>query len=58
MTQQPDAQQPGDRVSISGSILGIPLFMLGGALMISIIGFPLGVLLFAAGLGLMTTPRA
>jgi divalent metal cation (Fe/Co/Zn/Cd) transporter len=47
-----------DRISILGVLFGIPLAMLGSALMLSILGFPIGVVLFAAGISMMTTPSA
>lgn len=47
-----------DRISILGVLFGIPLAMLGSALMLSILGFPIGVVLFATGISMMTTPRA
>jgi hypothetical protein len=34
-------------------IIGFSLFMTGGALLLTVIGAPVGILLFAAGLGLM-----
>jgi len=47
-----------DRISILGVFFGIPLAMLGSALMLSILGFPIGIVLFAAGISMMTSPRA
>jgi hypothetical protein len=47
-----------DRISILGVMFGIPVAMLGSALMLSILGFPIGVVLFAVGISMMTTPRA
>jgi len=58
MAERLSSHPPTERVSISGILLGTPLFMLGSALMLSIVGFPIGVVLFAAGLGMMTTPKA
>jgi hypothetical protein len=46
-----------DRISILGVLFGIPVAMLGSALMLSILGFPIGVVLFAAGISMMTAPR-
>jgi hypothetical protein len=38
-------------------VFGSILFMTGGMLMLTVIGAPLGILLFAAGLGWMLTPK-
>jgi hypothetical protein len=46
-----------DLPSLSGVVFGSILFMTGGMLMLTVIGAPLGILLFAAGLGLMLTPK-
>lgn len=46
-----------DLPSLSGVVLGSILFMTGGMLMLTVIGAPLGILLFAAGLGWMLTPK-
>lgn len=43
--------------SLSGIVFGSILFMTGGLLMFTVIGIPLGIPLFAAGLGLMLTPK-
>jgi hypothetical protein len=43
--------------SLSGIVFGSILFMTGGLLMLTVIGIPLGIPLFAAGLGLMLTPK-
>jgi hypothetical protein len=43
--------------SLSGVVFGSILFMTGGMLMLTVIGFPFGILLFAAGLGWMLTPK-
>ena len=43
--------------SLGGVIAGSILFMTGGLLMFTIIGIPLGIPMFAAGLGLMLTPK-
>jgi hypothetical protein len=59
---QPDAE-PGqsgvgpDLPSLSGVLIGSVLFVTGGMLIFTIIGIPFGLLLFAAGLGLMLTPK-
>jgi hypothetical protein len=45
-----------DLPSLSGVVFGSILFMTGGMLMLTVIGAPLGILLFAAGLGWMLTP--
>jgi hypothetical protein len=46
-----------DLPSLGGVIAGAILFMTGGLLMFTIIGIPLGIPMFAAGLGLMLTPK-
>lgn len=46
-----------DLPSLSGVVFGSILFMTGGMLMLTVIGFPFGILLFAAGLGWMLTPK-
>jgi hypothetical protein len=46
-----------DLPSLSGVVFGSILFMTGGMLMFTVIGAPLGILLFAAGLGWMLTPK-
>ncbi len=46
-----------DLPSLSGVVFGSILFMTGGMLMLTVIGAPLGILLFAAGLGWMLTPK-
>ncbi|HJR96402.1 MAG TPA: hypothetical protein VJ979_00675 [Actinomycetota bacterium] len=43
--------------SLSGIVFGSVLFMTGGLLIFTIIGIPLGIPMFAAGLGLMLTPK-
>lgn len=43
--------------SVGGVIAGSILFMTGGLLIFTIIGIPLGIPMFAAGLGLMLTPK-
>ena len=43
--------------SLSGVVSGSILFMMGGLLIFTIIGIPLGIPMFAAGLGLMLTPK-
>ena len=47
-----------DLPSLSGIVWGSILFTTGGMLLFTIIGIPLGIPLFAAGLGLMLTPKA
>jgi len=44
--------------SLSAIVMGTLLFMTGGMLMFTIIGTPLGILLFAIGLDLLLTPKA
>jgi hypothetical protein len=46
-----------DLPSLSGVVFGSILFMTGGMLMLTVIGAPLGILLFATGLGWMLTPK-
>jgi hypothetical protein len=46
-----------DLPSLSGIIIGSVLFFTGGMLMFTVIGIPPGILLFAAGLGLMLEPK-
>jgi hypothetical protein len=43
--------------SLSGILIGSVLFFTGGMLMFTVIGIPPGILLFAAGLGLMLEPK-
>jgi hypothetical protein len=43
--------------SLGAIVIGAILFMTGGSLLFTVIGAPLGILLFAAGLGLMLTPK-
>jgi hypothetical protein len=46
-----------DLPSLSGVVFGSVLFMTGGMLLLTVIGAPLGILLFAVGLGWMLTPK-
>jgi hypothetical protein len=46
-----------DLPSLSGVVFGSILFTTGGMLLFTVIGIPLGIPLFAAGLGLMLTPK-
>ena len=46
-----------DLPSLSGIVFGSILFATGGMLLFTIIGIPLGIPLFAAGLGWMLTPK-
>ena len=46
-----------ERPWLFGILIGFPLFMTGGALMFTLIGTPVGILLFGAGLGLMLSPK-
>jgi hypothetical protein len=46
-----------DLPSLSAVLIGSGLFVTGGMLLFTVIGIPLGILLFAAGLGLMLTPK-
>jgi hypothetical protein len=43
--------------SLGAIVVGTILFMTGGMLMWTVIGTPLGILLFAMGLGLLLTPK-
>ena len=43
--------------SLSAIVIGTLLFMMGGMLMFTIIGTPLGIILFAVGLDLLLTPK-
>lgn len=58
---QPAAQDRGwigpELPSLAAIVMGTLLFMTGGMLMFTIIGTPLGILLFAIGLDLLLTPR-
>jgi hypothetical protein len=47
-----------DLPSLSGIVFGSILFVTGVMLTLTVIGAPAGILLFAAGLGWMTTPKA
>jgi hypothetical protein len=46
-----------DLPGIGAVLVGSVLFVLGGTLMLTVIGIPFGIPLFAAGLGLMLTPK-
>jgi hypothetical protein len=46
-----------DLPSLSGVVFGSLLFVTGGMLLFTIIGIPLGIPMFAAGLGWMLTPK-
>jgi hypothetical protein len=46
-----------DLPSLSAVLIGSVLFVTGGMLFFTVIGIPLGMLLFAAGLGMMLTPK-
>ena len=46
-----------DLPSVGAILLGSVLFLTGGLLMLTVIGIPFGILMFAAGLGLMLEPR-
>jgi hypothetical protein len=43
--------------SLGAFIFGTILFTTGGMLMLTVIGTPVGILLFAAGLGMLLTPK-
>ena len=53
---QPGAVGP-ELPSLSSVLIGSVLFVTGGMLIFTVIGIPLGILMFAAGLGLMLTPK-
>jgi hypothetical protein len=46
-----------DLPSLSGVVFGGIMFVTGAMLLLTVIGIPAGILLFAAGLGWMTTPK-
>jgi hypothetical protein len=46
-----------DLPSLGGVLFGSILFVTGGMLLFTIIGIPLGIPMFAAGLGWMLTPK-
>ena len=46
-----------DLPSLGALILGTSLFTTGGMLMLTVIGMPVGILFFAAGLGMLLTPK-
>ena len=46
-----------DLPSLSGVVFGGIMFVTGEMLLFTVIGIPAGILLFAAGLGWMTTPK-
>jgi len=46
-----------DVPSLGAVLIGSILFVTGGILMLTVIGIPPGILLFAAGLGLMLEPN-
>jgi hypothetical protein len=59
---QTDRQKDQDWVgpdlpSLSGVVFGSILFVTGMMLIMTVIGAPLGILLFAVGLGWMLTPK-
>jgi hypothetical protein len=57
-TQREDRGSIGwELPSLSGVVFGSILFVTGMMLILTVIGIPLGFLLFAAGLGWMLTPK-
>jgi hypothetical protein len=46
-----------DLPSLSGVVFGSIMFVTGAMLLFTVIGIPAGILLFAAGLGWMLTPK-
>ncbi len=58
MTRTEDRGWVGPELpSLRAILLGTVLFMTGGMLMFTIIGTPLGIMLFAVGLDLLLTPK-
>jgi hypothetical protein len=56
-TETPKGWVGPELPSLTGVLIGSILFMTGGLLIITIIGIPLGIPMFAAGLGWMLTPK-
>jgi len=59
-TERRDEEEPWvgpELPSLSGVVFGSILFVTGGLLLFTVIGAPLGILLFAIGLGWMLTPK-
>jgi hypothetical protein len=46
-----------DPPSVGGLLVGSVLFLTGGILLLRVVGFPLGIPTFAAGLALMLEPK-
>ena len=46
-----------ERVWWFGVLLGVPLMLTGFSLVLTLVGAPIGIPLWAAGLGLMISPR-
>ena len=46
-----------DLPGLGAIVVGTLLFSLGGMLLFTVIGTPLGIVLFAIGLGLLLTPK-
>ena len=58
-TAQPSrASVDPDLPRLGDVLIGSVLFLTGGPLLFTVIGIPAGLLLFAAGLGLMLEPRS
>ncbi len=62
MKKSPESAPPQEWVgpelpSLGGVVFGSILFMTGGMLIFTIVGIPLGIPLFAVGLGCMLTPK-
>jgi ABC-type phosphate transport system permease subunit len=55
--EEPESWVGPDLPGIGAVLFGSVLFVLGGTLMLTVIGIPLGIPLFAAGLGLLLTPK-
>jgi hypothetical protein len=46
-----------ERLWVLGTLIGFPLFMTGGVLILTVIAAPVGILMLAAGLGLMLSSK-
>jgi hypothetical protein len=53
MSSQPCPERPW----LFGILIGFPMFMTGGVLILTLIGAPLGIILFHAGLGFMLSSK-
>ena len=57
MTEREDRGWGQDLPSLSGVVFGSILWITGFMLILTVIGAPFGILLFAIGLGWMLTPK-